>query len=196
MNEDQIIAALVALAKAHPYAAAALAMWLVLSTGWKAQPKEKRDAWAKMYPRPVSVLRFALELLPDVLGAGRVLVFGVLRGVASRESSAPSAPPSDETPPDPRSPGFSDRSALVFVIFAAGALLAGRALTGCSARDALRDRVRPIGLYELQHPLHGRCHEVGVRAPSETLNRELVVYGGVCVNALDAGAASDAEAGE
>ena len=89
MNESEMLAALVALAKAHPYAAAAIALWFVLATGWKAQPKEKRDAWAKTYPRPVSVLRFALELLPDLLGAGRVLVFGVLRGIASRESSVP-----------------------------------------------------------------------------------------------------------
>lgn len=103
MTESEIIAALVALAKAHPYAAAAIALWFVLATGWKAQSKEKRDAWAKAYPRPVSVLRFALELLPDLLGAGRVLVFGILRGMASRESSVPQPiePRETQAPPPP-----------------------------------------------------------------------------------------------
>lgn len=195
MNESEIIAALVALAKAHPYAAAALALWLVLSTGWKAQPKEKRDAWAKLYPRPVSVLRFALELLPDVLGAGRVLVFGILRGIASRESSAPSAPRSDETPPEPRSPGFSDRSALVFVLFAAGALLAGRTLTGCSS-GSLRDALRFNGVHEVRHPIHGDCIEASLTVTAESINRSGTGYLGVCRGVLDAGAVSDAGASE
>jgi hypothetical protein len=97
MNESEMLAALVALAKTHPYAAATIALWFVLATGWKAQPKERRDAWAKAYPRPVSALRFALELLPDLLGAGRVFVFGILRGMASRESAP-------QLSSDPRSP--------------------------------------------------------------------------------------------
>ena len=70
------------------------------------------------------------------------------------------------------------------------------ALAGCSARDAIRRNVEPLGLYEVQHPLHGGCHEVGVRARSETLNRALIVYGGVCVGTIDAGVASDAAVSE
>ena len=70
------------------------------------------------------------------------------------------------------------------------------ALAGCSARDAIRRNVEPLGLYEVQHPLHGGCHEVGVRAQSATLNRTLIVYGGVCVGTIDAGVASDAGGAE
>lgn len=70
------------------------------------------------------------------------------------------------------------------------------ALAGCSARDAIRRNVEPLGLYEVQHPLHGGCHEVGVRAQSATLNRALIVYGGVCVGTIDAGVAGDARAVE
>lgn len=105
MNESEVIAALVALAKSHPYVAAALGLWLVLSLGWKAQPKEKREAWGKAYPRPIGVLRFMLELLPDLLGGARVLVYQVVRGQASREASVPepretqAPPPSRESEP-------------------------------------------------------------------------------------------------
>lgn len=81
--------------------------------------------------------------------------------------------------------------ALFFVCTAVVALVAG-----CSARDAIRRNVEPLGLYEVQHPLHGGCHELGVRAQSEALNREVVVYGGVCVGRIDAGAASDAGGAE
>lgn len=103
MDESQIIAALFAFARAHPRIAAAAVLWLMLSLGWKAQPKEKRDEWAKAYPRPVGALRFFLELLPDLLGAARVLLFGVIRGMASREPSITSATPERETqaPPPP-----------------------------------------------------------------------------------------------
>jgi hypothetical protein len=69
-------------------------------------------------------------------------------------------------------------------------------LSGCSAREALRNSVRPLGLYEVQHPLHGGCHELGVRAHSDTLNRAVVVYGGVCVGINDSGADADAAVGE
>jgi hypothetical protein len=102
MDETEVIAALVALAKQHPYAALALGLWLALSLSWKAQPKEKREAWAIASPRLVGVLRVALELLPDLLGAGRVLLWQVVRGQAARpevrdeprETQAP-PPPSD-----------------------------------------------------------------------------------------------------
>lgn len=94
MEEIRMIAALIALAKAHPYVTAALLLWFALSTGWKAQPKEKRDEWSKAYPRPLGVLRFFLEILPDLLGAGRVFVWQVIRGIASREPSLTSAPDS------------------------------------------------------------------------------------------------------
>lgn len=92
MDELQILAALVALARQHPYAAAALGLWLALSVGWKAQPKDKRDAWGAQSPRLVGVLRVALELLPDLLGAARVLLWQVLRGQPARPSIAPQSP--------------------------------------------------------------------------------------------------------
>jgi hypothetical protein len=79
----------------------------------------------------------------------------------------------------------------VFAILAIAA-----ALAGCSARDAIRRNVEPLGLYEVQHPLHGGCHELGVRAQSEALNREVIVYGGVCVGRIDAGAVGDAGGAE
>jgi len=191
MNESELIAALVALAKAHPYAAAALALWLVLSTGWKAQPKEKRDAWAKLYPRPVSVLRFALELLPDVLGAGRVLVFGILRGVASRESSAPSAPRETQAPPPPSEPGYVEPWVLVALVVAVIAALAA----GCSG-GSLRDALRFNGVREVRHPIHGECIEASLTVTAESINRSGTGYLGVCRGVLDAGAVGDAGGAE
>jgi hypothetical protein len=90
MDEVQIVTALVALAKAHPIPAALFGLWLALSVGWKAQPKEKRDAWGMSYPRLVGVLRVFLELLPDLLGAARVLLWQVVRGQPARASVPPS----------------------------------------------------------------------------------------------------------
>ncbi len=101
MDESEIIAALVALAKQHPYAALALGLWLALSVGWKAQPKDKREAWAAVSPRLVGVLRVALELLPDLLGAARVLLWQVVRGQAAR----PSLEPRETQAPPPPSDG-------------------------------------------------------------------------------------------
>lgn len=191
MNDSEMLVALVALAKSHPYVAAALGLWLVLSLGWKAQPKEKREAWGKTYPRPVSALRFLLEILPDLLGAGRVLVYGMIRGQASREIVAPERETQAPPPPRESEPGYVESRALAVIALASLVALVAF-MIGCSAREQLRRSVEPLGLYEVQHPLHGGCHEVGVRAQSHTLNRELVVYGGVCVGTIDAGAAGDA----
>lgn len=192
MTESEMLAALVALAKAHPYAAAAIALWFVLATGWKAQPKEKRDAWAKAYPRPVSVLRFALELLPDLLGAGRVLVFGVLRGMASRESSVPQPiePRETQAPPPPSEPGYVEPWVLVALVVAVVA-----ALAGCSG-GSLRDALRFNGVREVRHPVHGDCIEASLTVTAESINRSGTGYLGVCRGVLDAGAVGDAGVSE
>lgn len=200
MTESEMLAALVALAKAHPYAAAAIALWFVLATGWKAQSKEKRDAWAKAYPRPVSVLRFALELLPDLLGAGRVLVFGVLRGMASRESAPPSIvvtmsklePPREtQAPPPPSEPGYVESWVLVALVVAVIAALAA----GCSG-GSLRDALRFNGVREVRHPIHGDCIEASLTVTAESINRSGTGYLGVCRGVLDAGAIGDAGVSE
>jgi hypothetical protein len=127
MDESEVIAALVALAKQHPYAAAALGLWLALSLGWKAQPKEKREAWALVSPRLVGVLRVALELLPDLLGAARVLLWQVVRGQAARPSLEPRE---TQAPPPPSEPGFAETRILA-VIAVASALALVALLAGC-----------------------------------------------------------------
>jgi hypothetical protein len=134
----------------------------------------------------------ALELLPDLLGAARVLLWQVVRGQAARPSLEPRE---TQAPPPPSEPGFVEARILA-VIAIASALVLAALLSGCSAREALRNSVRPLGLYEVQHPLHGGCHELGVRAHSDTLNRAVVVYGGVCVGINDSGAAADAAVSE
>jgi hypothetical protein len=90
--------------------------------------------------------------------------------------------------------GVTEEDLAAIAVASALALVA--LLSGCSAREALRNSVRPLGLYEVQHPLHGGCHELGVRAHSDTLNRAVVVYGGVCVGINDSGAAADAAVSE
>lgn len=101
-----------------------------------------------------------------------------------------------QAPPPPSEPGYAERSVLEIVAGVALLALGVLLVTGCSARDAIRRNVEPLGLYEVQHPLHGGCHELGVRAQSEALNREVIVYGGVCVGRIDAGAVGDAGVSE
>lgn len=182
MDESQIIAALFAFAKAHPYIAAAAGLWLMLSLGWKAQPKEKRDELAKAYPRLIGVLRFFLELLPDLLGAARVLFFAVIRGQASRGTPAviddPLAGtgegiqlsvgiPPRETQPDatqpqrpsvmpPSEPGYAEQWVLGVIALAAVVALA---LSGCAAAQS--PSLSPISPNLVERPEYGTCAETG-----------------------------------
>ncbi len=155
MEEIQMLAALVALAKAHPCIATVLGLWLALSVGWKAQAKERRDEWTKLYPRAIGVLRFALELLPDLLGAARVLLWQVVRGMPGREPQLTVSPDSpikgvlvDDAPlagtgageretiaPDPSAPrssgGFAEHWVLTVIAGVVMLALGIALLTGC-----------------------------------------------------------------
>ncbi len=117
------------------------------------------------------------------------------RSVFEAAVEASLEPRETQAPPPPSEPGFAETRILA-AIAVASALALVALLAGCSARETLRNSVRPLGLYEVQHPLHGGCHELGVRAHSDTLNRAVVVYGGVCVGINDSGAAADAAGGE
>jgi len=89
--EDVLIATLAAWAKSHPALAAAISaailLWWALSQGWKALPKERRDEWTASHPRLVGVLRLALELGPDLVGAARVALYQVILGRPARPSN-------------------------------------------------------------------------------------------------------------
>ncbi len=113
----------------------------------------------------------------------------------AREIVAPERETQAPPPPRESEPGYAESRVLAVIALASLVALVA-IVTGCSAREQFRRSVEPLGLYEVQHPLHGSCHEVGVRAQSQTLNRELVVYGGVCVGRIDAGVVSDAGAVE
>lgn len=147
MEEIRLIAMLIELAKAHPRVTAALVLWFMLSSGWKAQPKEKRDAWSKAYPRPIGIMRFFLEILPDIVGGGRVLLWQVWRGIAEREpqlTSSPDSPikgePRETIAPEPAAPdvsgprssgGFAERGVLKVIAGVAALALGVALLTGC-----------------------------------------------------------------
>lgn len=109
----------------------------------------------------------------------------------AREIVAPERETQAPPPPRESEPGYAESRVLAMIALASLVALVA-IVTGCSAPEQIRRSVEPLGLYEVQHPLHGSCHEVGVRAQSQTLNRELVVYGGVCVGRIDAGVVGDA----
>lgn len=79
-----------------------------------------------------------------------------------------------------------------FVAFAVFVLV----FTGCSPSQSFARAVQPIALHEVQHAEYGACHEVGARAVSRTLQRELIVYAGACLGRIDGGAAGDAAVSE
>lgn len=187
MDESEVIAALVALAKQHPYAAAALGLWLALSLGWKAQPKEKREAWALVSPRLVGVLRVALELLPDLLGAARVLLWQVVRGQAARPSLEPRE---TQAPPPPSEPGFVEARILA-VIAIASALALVALLSGCSAGQT--PVLSPIAPRVIERAEYGTCAETGgkVEIPSAG---QIALLTSVCWLRADSGAVLDASA--
>jgi hypothetical protein len=142
----------------------------------------------------VGALRFALEVLPDLLGAGRVLFYGVMRGQAARPSLDPRE---TQAPPPPSEPGFAETRILA-VVAVASALALAALLSGCSAREALReirDNAR-FSVYAIDHPRHGHCREVSLTSSSATAGESGAVYAGLCSHSLDAGAAADAAVGE
>jgi hypothetical protein len=206
MDETEIIAALVALAKQHPYAALALGLWLALSLGWKAQPKEKRETWAAMSPRLVGVLRVALELLPDLLGAARVLLWQVVRGQAARpemrdeplagtgegvQINSDDTPPirrETQAPPPPSEPGFAETRILA-AIAVASALALVALLSGCSAGQT--PVLSPIAPRVIERAEYGTCAETGgkVEIPSAG---QIALLTSVCWLRADSGAALDA----
>ena len=69
-------------AEQHPRIVSALAVAWVLANAWKAIPAPQRAAAERRYPRAVGLVRVALMLLSDVLGALRVLVYQVVLGRA------------------------------------------------------------------------------------------------------------------
>lgn len=99
------------------------------------------------------------------------------------------APPKPE---DKKSePGFVHIWTLAAIAIAV--ILIGLVLVpGCSSSQSIARAVQPIALHEVQHPEYGACHEVGARAASRTLGRELVIYAGACLGRIDGGAAQDA----
>ncbi len=71
-------------------------------------------------------------------------------------------------------------------------------LSGCSAREALReirDNAR-VSVYAIDHPRHGHCREVSLTSSSATAGESGAVYAGLCSHSIDAGAAADAAVGE
>ena len=101
------------------------------------------------------------------------------------------------THPVPSHHGFAETRILA-AIAVASALALVALLSGCSAREALReirDNAR-FSVYAIDHPRHGRCREVSLTSSSATAGESGAVYAGLCSHSIDAGAAADAAVSE
>lgn len=105
---------------------------------WKALPARLRDAAEKRSPRVVGAIRTLVALLPDVIGAARIVryqaVGGQPRSVVSDRAAAQAdklrelTKPSD---PPPASPGFAEATLLAVIAGVSLVALLGALLTGC-----------------------------------------------------------------
>jgi hypothetical protein len=119
------------------YALATVGVGIVLA--WKALPARLREAAELRSPRIVGAIRTLVALLPDLIGAARIVryqaVGGQPRSIVSdraaeqanklREVTEPKDPP-------PASPGYSEQLLLVVIGGITLVVFLGAALTGCS----------------------------------------------------------------
>ncbi len=148
----------------------------------------------------------ALERMTDGIGA---LKYRVARAMLPKGNAPPtitvvisSVTPAGEPDADAvrralrREPGFVETRILAAIAVASALALA--LLSGCSAREALReirDNAR-FSVYAIDHPRHGHCREVSLTSSSATAGESGAVYAGLCSHSIDSGAAADAAVGE
>lgn len=140
------------------YAIAAALVVLVMV--WKALPAKLRVEIETRFPRAVGVMRTIVALVPDLIGAARVVryqaVGGQPRVVVSdraaaesdklRELLKPEEPKPEE--PKPSEPGFTERGVIAVIAGVVMLALGAALLTGC-----------PMPAADGCSPGARRCHE-------------------------------------
>jgi len=122
---------------------------------WKALPVKLRVSIETRFPRAVGIVRTIVALVPDLIGAARVMRYQAIGGQSRVLVSDRAAAESDklrellkpEEPP-PSAPGFAERGVLAVVAGVALLALGASLLSGC-----------PMPAPDGCSPGARRCHE-------------------------------------
>jgi len=137
------------------YALATVGVGFVLA--WKALPARLREAAELRSPRIVGAIRTLVALLPDLIGAARIVryqaVGGQPRSIVSDRAAAQADKLREATKPEPKdpppaSPGYSEQLLLLVLGGITLVVFLGAVLTGC-----------PMPAPDGCSPGSRRCHE-------------------------------------